>query len=201
MEDNTATPGTQIRTLRQRLEEERQEKEALQEQLRNAIHERRMEKELREKMGVGVQEAKEKLGTANRINRNLEAERSDQAKELQEQRKKIRDGAQREEDLKKERDDWKAKAEAARTAKAEAWKTKALPALQNGGVGDGTPYPKKDKGKGKGKGKGKSSDGRAFCYAYNDGTACRTTPCPFAHICQVCEGDHPRGDPKCPGPR
>ena len=95
----------------------------------------------------------------------------------------------------------KAKAEAAKGAKAEGWKAKAIPALQNGGVGDGTVYPKKDKGKGKGKGKGKSSDGRSFCYAYNDGTQCRVTPCPFAHICQVCEGDHPRGDPKCPGVR
>ena len=67
---------------------------------------------------------------------------------------------------------------------------KKLEALMNGGVGDGAR---------KGKGKGKASNGKAICFAYNNGTACKGTPCPLLHICQVCEGNHPKSDPSCPG--
>jgi hypothetical protein len=65
---------------------------------------------------------------------------------------------------------------------------KRVLALGNGGVGDGT------EGKGKGKGKGKVA---GVCYAHNDGTACKNTPCPFLHACSVCGGtDHGRHN--CP---
>ncbi|XP_056006759.1 uncharacterized protein LOC125660074 [Ostrea edulis] len=34
--------------------------------------------------------------------------------------------------------------------------------------------------------------GVKFCYAYNQGNKCKTTPCPFTHICQNCKGQHPK---------
>ena len=65
-------------------------------------------------------------------------------------------------------------------------------ALLNGGNGDGAPGGKRG-----GKGKSKTTDGKPICYAYNDGTACRFTPCTFAHVCSICEGaDHMRTN--CP---
>ena len=58
----------------------------------------------------------------------------------------------------------------------------------------------KTKGKGKGKLKGKLTEGPnaglGICFAYNDGTACKESPCPWAHACQICEGNHAKGD--CP---
>lgn len=34
--------------------------------------------------------------------------------------------------------------------------------------------------------------GVRFCFAYNQGNKCRTTPCLFTHICQTCRGPHPK---------
>ena len=31
-----------------------------------------------------------------------------------------------------------------------------------------------------------------FCYAFNQGDKCKVNPCSFAHICQVCRGQHPK---------
>ena len=67
-------------------------------------------------------------------------------------------------------------------------------ALQNGGVGDGSAKA----AKGAAKGKSKSADGKPICFAYNNGQACRKTPCTFLHVCQVCGGDHPKTSPDCP---
>ena len=65
-------------------------------------------------------------------------------------------------------------------------------ALLNGGNGDGAPGGKRGSN-----GKSKTTDGKPICYAYNDGTACRFTPCTFAHVCSICEGaDHMRTN--CP---
>ena len=112
MTDTTATPRTQIRTLQKKLKEEQQEKAELQERLEVANHERQMEQDLREKMGVTVGEGKEALAKANTTNRKLEAAGSKQEREARELQKKIRDAAEREEGLKKERDEYKAKAKA-----------------------------------------------------------------------------------------
>ena len=60
-----------------------------------------------------------------------------------------------------------------------------------------------DKAKGKGKG-GKDKDtyvkvnGRQICFAYNNGNAC-DGKCGRLHICQRCNGTHPKIDTKaCP---
>ena len=71
------------------------------------------------------------------------------------------------------------------------------------GAGKGTPKaimdaPPGGKATGKG-GKSKSAEGKPICFAFNNGQPCKFTPCNFAHICQTCEGDHPKGDPTCPG--
>ena len=69
-------------------------------------------------------------------------------------------------------------------------------AIQNGGKGDGS------RAKGAGKGKSKTTDAAGkqvgICYAYNNGEPCKSSPnpCPFAHVCQICEGPHPKGE--CP---
>ena len=55
-------------------------------------------------------------------------------------------------------------------------------AIQNGVLGDGQA-----KGAGKG-GKG----GKGASYAWNDGNPCKQAPCPFAHICSKCGGQHKR---------
>ncbi|XP_062598861.1 uncharacterized protein LOC134260311 [Saccostrea cucullata] len=34
--------------------------------------------------------------------------------------------------------------------------------------------------------------GVRFCFAYNQGNKCKSTPCPFTHICQACRGNHPK---------
>ena len=31
-----------------------------------------------------------------------------------------------------------------------------------------------------------------FFYAFNQGDKCKVNPCSFAHICQVCRGQHPK---------
>ena len=70
---------------------------------------------------------------------------------------------------------------------------KKVLALQNGGVGDGSTG-KKGAGKGKSKTPG---DNKPICFAHNDGTACKQTPCPFEHVCSLCLGtDHGRHN--CP---
>ena len=38
--------------------------------------------------------------------------------------------------------------------------------------------------------------GTPICFAYNNGTPCKTNPCNWAHVCQICEGGHPKGE--CP---
>ena len=66
-------------------------------------------------------------------------------------------------------------------------------ALGNGGVGDG--------GKGGGKQKLKiktTADQKPICFAFNNGQACKQSPCNFAHVCQLCEGPHPKTDAACP---
>ena len=66
-------------------------------------------------------------------------------------------------------------------------------ALGNGGVGDG--------GKGAGKQKLKmktTADQKPICFAFNNGQACKQSPCNFAHVCQLCEGPHPKTDAACP---
>ena len=30
------------------------------------------------------------------------------------------------------------------------------------------------------------------CYDYNDGAKCRTLPCKFPHVCELCKGPHPK---------
>ncbi|XP_062566820.1 uncharacterized protein LOC134229119 [Saccostrea cucullata] len=34
--------------------------------------------------------------------------------------------------------------------------------------------------------------GVRFCFAYNQGNKCKSTPCPFTLICQACRGNHPK---------
>ena len=66
---------------------------------------------------------------------------------------------------------------------------------------------KADGGKAKAKGKGDlkirtspKPDGTGgnvpICFAFNNGTRCKQNPCNWAHVCQICEGDHPKGE--CP---
>ena len=80
-------------------------------------------------------------------------------------------------------------------------------ALQNGGVGDGSRGPGGAKGagraaggkagKGGGKLKFKTADGKSICFAFNNKQPCKTAgTCPHAHVCQICEGNHPKAD--CP---
>ena len=69
----------------------------------------------------------------------------------------------------------------------------------NGGGGTGGGA-RNDKGAGKGKLKGKvttgPNKGLGICYAFNNGEVCKSIPCNFAHVCQICEGDHAKG--QCP---
>ena len=96
-----------------------------------------------------------------------------------------------------------AKAKAKASAQGVIKKPKAL---MNGGLGDhrgaGKQGGGKDKGKGAGKGAGrlkfKTDGGLSICFAYNNKQPCKSTPCPHAHVCQMCEGDHPKEDPSCP---
>ena len=64
--------------------------------------------------------------------------------------------------------------------------------MANGGVGDG------GKGGGKQKLKVKTAANQPICFAYNNGQPCKQTPCNFAHVCQLCEGPHPKTDAACP---
>ena len=68
--------------------------------------------------------------------------------------------------------------------------------LQNGGIGDGRNAGKAGKGKGKGKLKlkEKKEDGTSICYNWAKGKPCVQTPCPHAHCCRLCEGDHRTAD-------
>ena len=68
-------------------------------------------------------------------------------------------------------------------------------ALQNGGVGDGGA---KGGGKaGKKQRKVKTAGGLEICFAYNNGKPCAgLADCPRAHVCQICEGQHPMSE--CP---
>ena len=79
-------------------------------------------------------------------------------------------------------------------------KAKKLLALQNGGVGDGglNLVQAFANFKGMGKGRLETAEGRRICFAYNNGQQCKSTPCPFAHVCQNCDGDHPKTSPNCP---
>ena len=67
--------------------------------------------------------------------------------------------------------------------------------------------PKADGGKAKTKGKSDlkirtspKPDGTGgnvpICFAFNNGTRCKQNPCNWAHVCQICEGNHPKGE--CP---
>jgi hypothetical protein len=38
--------------------------------------------------------------------------------------------------------------------------------------------------------KQKTKEGKGFCYAFSNGQVCKKQNCPFAHACQICEGDH-----------
>ena len=59
-------------------------------------------------------------------------------------------------------------------------------------LGDRAPPPPR---KGAGKNRSKTGETRLkICYAYNNGQACRQTPCHFLHVCQICEGAHPKGE-------
>lgn len=42
----------------------------------------------------------------------------------------------------------------------------------------------------------KSDKFSKFCFNFNNGTKCRSYPCPFSHLCQSCRESHPRV--KCP---
>jgi hypothetical protein len=42
----------------------------------------------------------------------------------------------------------------------------------------------------------KSDTFSRVCYAFNNGTRCKSNPCPFKHICQICREPHPKS--KCP---
>ena len=75
-------------------------------------------------------------------------------------------------------------------------------AILNGLPGGAAPG-----GKGKGKGKLKTkmttgpNKGLGICYAFANGSTavtgkCKENPCPWAHACQICEGDHPNAE--CP---
>ena len=62
-----------------------------------------------------------------------------------------------------------------------------------------------DKGKGnkcKGKGKGKqfrmTPDGKPICFRFKNKDE-KCAGCSMLHVCQVCFGDHPKYDSKCPG--
>ena len=77
--------------------------------------------------------------------------------------------------------------------------TASAPTAGAGGTQSGTGgAPRSTGGKGTGKGKSKTADGKAICYAYNNGNACRNTPCPYVHVCQACGGNHPKTAPECP---
>ena len=88
----------------------------------------------------------------------------------------------------------KLQAEADKVANAVRKKVKAVPALQNGGDRDGT------KGKGKGKklkSRTPAPENKEICYAFSNKKACPATPCPRAHVCQLClSPDHALVD--CP---
>ena len=66
-------------------------------------------------------------------------------------------------------------------------------------VNTGGPGGGKDKGSGKGKLKIRTAANVPICFAFNNGEACKSIPCNFAHVCQVCEGDHAKTSPLCKG--
>ena len=70
-------------------------------------------------------------------------------------------------------------------------------ALQNGNV---APPPLAHRAqrplKGEGKARWKTADGKQICFAYNNGQVCKSIPCSFAHVCQICDGDHAKS--QCP---
>ena len=37
-----------------------------------------------------------------------------------------------------------------------------------------------------------------ICFSFNNGKPCKQTPCNMAHVCQMCEGNHPKTSPECP---
>ena len=38
-----------------------------------------------------------------------------------------------------------------------------------------------------------------ICFSYNNGTPCKAgAACNMAHVCQMCEGNHPKTSPDCP---
>lgn len=70
-------------------------------------------------------------------------------------------------------------------------------ALQNGGVVDGGCGGTKGGGKaGKKQRKVKTGGGLGIRFAYNNGKPCSQADCPRAHVCQICEGQHPMSN--CP---
>ena len=87
---------------------------------------------------------------------------------------------------------------AIKDARKPGGRPKVVLALGNGGDRD------QQKGAGKGKRQGKlkdrTSDGKTICFNWSKGKDCHTTPCPHAHCCRICEGNHrtpPQGQP-CP---
>lgn len=61
-----------------------------------------------------------------------------------------------------------------------------------GGKGGGAPPGGAPKGGGKGHLHTSTPDGTPICFAYNNGQTCRNTPCNWAHVCQICLGNHPK---------
>ena len=42
-----------------------------------------------------------------------------------------------------------------------------------------------------------TADNKPICYAWNNGQNCKSTPCNFAHVCQICfSPDHTKDN--CP---
>ena len=52
--------------------------------------------------------------------------------------------------------------------------------------------------KGQSKGASKTKAGQMICFSFNNGKPCKQTPCNMAHVCQMCEGNHPKTSPECP---
>lgn len=42
------------------------------------------------------------------------------------------------------------------------------------------------------KSSGKRSDGKPYCYDYNNGKICQRKDCVYRHQCEVCDGEHPK---------
>ena len=81
-------------------------------------------------------------------------------------------------------------AQAAKAAKGTGKGTRAQLAFLDAPRGAARPT------KGRSKGKQKTSDNVSICFAYNNGQPCKVNPCPYAHVCQLCEEKHPKGE--CP---